>query len=206
MKMRKQRILTVTVVAMVALLLVGGLAVAGESSAIVPFEATRARVGPPNPGPQQIVGCNIKRAEQIALWRVDSLEVLVAGDWINPDTKVNREIVEYSDDDGGPYDCIPSDPPDPDEVSLVLGIGIVHGPFELVPFAYAGCGVWEGVWKVWFQPDGSRIIAATAKGVGVLEGLTLKVFNKIPFEGEPAFNGFIVYPPSVVLPLECPPN
>ena len=77
--MKKQRIFTLTAMGLVALLLVGGIvvAVADDNSAIIPFEATRVRTGQ-IVGTQQFVGCNIKRAEQIAFWTVTSEDPLVA--------------------------------------------------------------------------------------------------------------------------------
>ena len=199
--MRKQSIIILIVVALVALLVPAGpvAAVAEDNpSAIIPFEGYRVRDRQVR-GPEQIVGCRILRASQEAWWTVTTDNDLVTGQWYNYDTKVNREVIQYLEE-GVLVDCIPSDPPDPVPTgpgSLVLGVGVVHGPFMLTPDADVGGGVWDGEWKLVHRPDGSIHLTATAQGIGGdLEGLTLKVsYDGIPQPPQP-FNGFIGYPPS----------
>ena len=199
--MRKQRIFIVIVVALVTLLFSAGPVLAEKEE----FTGFRIRDGAVDPGTKIMAGCNITGSDQTANWDVFTDNTLVSGDWENSDTKTNVLIEQYRVA-GVWYDCDPTDPPDPvpSGANIIRKAGIVHGPFTLVPDAYEGCGHWEGVWKVWFLPDSDRIISATAQGVGVLEGLKLKVFNKIPAGEDPTLNGFIVYPPSVVLPPTCP--
>jgi hypothetical protein len=194
--MKKQRIFTVSVVALVALFLVGGIGIAGESSTIIPFEGYRERAAPPVVEQQRIVGCNLKLTEQTAYWDVFTDNELVTGYWENPDTKLNVLIKQYREGEDL-YDCDPTDPPDPIPAmpNIVSRVGIVHGPFTLHPEAVAD-GHWEGVWKLVFQLDGDRFMTATAKGIGDLKGLTLKVSVRMgPPPSVTDFNGFIVYPP-----------
>jgi hypothetical protein len=117
---------------------------------------------------------------QEAWWRVEVNNTLVSGDWYNWDTKVRREILQYTFADGSKITCVPSDGPPEVFKGGVYGTGIVFGPFSLKPTsADAEGGIWEGMWKVEFKPDGSRFYSADAKGHGgSLEGKSLHISNR----------------------------
>jgi hypothetical protein len=183
----KTRIFFLIFIAMTLAFAISVGPVAAESEKIA-FEGTRSRTAA-SPGPSEVVGCNLLRKLQFARWTVSVGHELVDGIWENYETKVNRQII----------DCDPSDPPDPSDVtSAMLGSGIIHGPFILMPFG--DTGMWEGNWKViWhLDPDGllRRKVTASAIGSGgEIDGLLLKVDTEIEGIVVPVpFNGYIMAP------------
>jgi hypothetical protein len=177
--MKKQRIFTIIVVTLVALLLSAGPVLA--EAEIIDFTGTRTRTAGGGT-PPEIVGCRVFRTIW-ANWTITTDNYLVTGQWSNYDSKVNREVLE----------CDPSDPPVP---PFALGQGIIIGPFMLTPDADVDGGVWEGTWKIFFRPDGSSLVTAEAKGVGGdLEGLRLKARGVGGLVDRP-FNGSVLIPAS----------
>ena len=125
--------------------------------------------------------CRQNVDNQEAWWTVMVNNPLVDGKWYNWDTKMRREIVEFTMSSVPNIPCDPSQDPPAGFTGVVLGAGIVFGPFSLIPDA-AGGGVWEGTWKLQYLPDGDGLVTAEAKGHGgLLEGKSLHVVTKYPY-------------------------
>jgi hypothetical protein len=185
--MKKQRVFTIIVLGLVALLLSAGPALAWGAKKI-DFTATRTR-NFSNSGDAEVANCWLIRSILLSYWTVTTdpgpVSHLVDGEWFNYNTKVNREVLV----------CDPEDPPDPSDLrNPDVGRGVIHGPFTLSPTGANG-GIWEGKWKILIREDGSVAVAATAKGIGgCLDGLKLKVFSERSGLVNAPFNGYIIFP------------
>jgi hypothetical protein len=128
----------------------------------------------------KIFACRNNVDNQEAWWTITVNNPLVDGKWYNWDTKLRRSIVEYTMPTGQNIPCDPSEDPPEGFKGVVNGDGIVFGPFTLVPDGAEG-GIWTGMWKIQFYPDGSRLQTAEAKGQGgLLEGRSLHILTRSP--------------------------
>jgi hypothetical protein len=144
------------------------------------FAGYRYRKGPAVPGTEKTFACRYHVDGQTATWIVKVGHPLVDGLWYNWDTKVRREIVEWTKKDFPSIPCDPSEDP-PAGYTRLTGVGIIFGPFTLTPTAADG-GIWEGQWKQVINKDGSRFVTAEAKGIGgLLEGRTFHLSTRLPY-------------------------
>jgi hypothetical protein len=176
------------------------------------FAGYRYRLGAQVAGTVNTFACRQHIDGQIAKWQIVAGHPLVDGYWYNWDTKLRRSIVEFTMPTGPNIACEPSEDPPEGFKGVVYGVGIVFGPFTLLPTEAEG-GIWEGVWKVQFNQDGDRFWTAEAKGHGgLLEGKSLHVSTRelVPIptycpgttppagvSGTACFDGWVLTPASV---------
>jgi hypothetical protein len=143
------------------------------------FSGYRYRLSGAVPGTVRDFACQRHIDGQTAQWQVVVGNPLVDGNWYNYDTKCRYQIIEYTVTGSPNIPCDPSEDP-PDNYGVVTRADITFGPFTLTPGGAEG-GIWEGTWKIQWDPDGNKFLTAEAKGIGgLLEGRTLHISTEIP--------------------------